>query len=118
MRRSGRVANGALIDCVRALDQNDPQAIIHRRTGTTMRRIFYRLLFAGLLIGALPTQPARALDGKDVADKLITTVVIGGATMAGIPPPSPEQVAFMKEMVGCIIDGSSVVDCGKQSIIK
>ena len=86
-------------------------------TGGTMR-ILYRLFFAALLVAALPAPAAQALDGKEVADKLITVVVIGGATVAGLPPPSPEQVAFMKEMVGCIIDGTAVVDCGKQSVIK
>ena len=81
-------------------------------------RILYRLLVAALLVTALPGPAAQAMDGKEVADKLITVVVIGGATVAGIPPPSPEQVAFMKEMVGCIIDGTAVADCGKQSLIK
>jgi hypothetical protein len=83
-----------------------------------LTRVLRHFAFAFLLFGSIVPTSAQAGFSKDQAvNWAVNSFVSAGASYIGITIP-PDAVGILREMVLCGVDGGSVPDCARQSVVK
>src|ERR1044071_3179844 len=78
------------------------------------RSLLFIVLNISLFL-ALPPSPATAMTEDQAIDIAVQAVARGGSAI-GLNIP-PEAAIVLKELVKCGINGGSVADCAKQSVV-